>query len=541
MKTPKDRLPRRPRKATNMYMKSLRRDVQKKLAVAACLIMLVAAYGGGVPAQDSSTDPPQTANADAPGRHKAVVIPCQDLIDDGLYASIIRRSEEALAMGATHIIFEIDTYGGLVKSADDISTFLILDLGQKIHTVAYITKKAISAGAMVSVSCRDIIMRQNTTIGDSAPVTMGGSLEGVEREKIESFIRAIFTRAAEANDYPEPLLRAMVTVQLEVYRVKDLTTGQYEFFDADDLPRDHERYDLENKELVVRDDQILTLTAARALEYGVARAVVDSREEALAFLEQRDNITFDPDVPVLRPLWSEQMVRWLNSPTVMAVLVMVAMLGVYIELNTPGVGLPGLVAVIAIVVMVGSKYLIGMANWVEVAVLVLGLILLAVEIFITPGFGVAGITGIILIIAGFLGMLVRNPPGEVPWPRSPFAWELLLNWLMAVSLGFIGFLIMAFLLARYLPKMYFLRGLMLEPAAAGGPNAPSMTSDSRDAAHALNVGDIGEVVSPLRPAGEARFAHATVDVVAEGQFLEKGARVKIMDIRGNRVVVRALD
>jgi membrane-bound serine protease (ClpP class) len=475
--------------------------------------------------------------ADQPANrpHKAVVITCEGMIDDGLYKSIMRRSDQALSMGATHIIFDIDTYGGLVKSADDISTYLILELGKQAHTVAYVSKKAISAGAMISVSCKDIVMRQNTTIGDAAPITMGDSLDGVEREKVESFIRAIFTRAAEANGYPEPLLLAMVSMQLEVYRVRNLKTGQYEFFDANSLPTDSSEYDLDSKELIVRDDQILTLTAARALEYGIARAVVDSRQEVLTFLEKRDGIAFDAEVPVLEPLWSEQMVRWINSPTVMAVLVMLAMLGIYIELNTPGVGLPGLVAVIAIVIMVASKYLIGMANWLEIAVFAVGVILLAIEIFLIPGFGLTGIAGIILMAAGVLGMLVRNRPDEVPWPRTAFDWQLLLDGLMALSLGFVGFLVAAFALAKYLPRMYFLRGLMLEPAPAGDAMPVSMTAPS--AGSGLSVGQVGEVVSPLRPVGQARFGDATVDVVAEGQFLEKGCKVKIMEIHGNRVVV----
>jgi len=104
---------------------------------------------------DAAPRPPENA------RYMAVVVPCEGMIDEGLYQSILRRSEEAIAMGATHIIFEIDTYGGLVKAADEISTYLILELSKNVHTVAYVKKKAISAGAMISVSCRDIIMRSS--------------------------------------------------------------------------------------------------------------------------------------------------------------------------------------------------------------------------------------------------------------------------------------------------------------------------------------------------------------------------------------------
>ncbi|MEE9366657.1 MAG: NfeD family protein [Dehalococcoidales bacterium] len=482
---------------------------------------------------EATLQPPQNA------KHMAVVIPCEDMIDDGLYQSILRRSEEAIAMGATHIIFEIDTLGGLVKAADDISTYFILELGKQVHTVAYVTEKAISAGAMISVSCKDIIMRANTKIGDCAPITMGGTLEGVEREKIESYIRAIFATAAEANGYPEALLKAMVTQQLEIFRVKNLNSDKYEFFETKDLPKDPNQYDIKNKELIVKDDEILTLTASKAHEYGIARAVVDNRTEAIAFLAKREGITFADHVPVLKTLWSEQLVRWINSPAVMAVLVMLAMLGVYIELNTPGLGLPGLVAVICIIIIIGSKYLVGMANWVEVAIFIIGIILLAVEVLVIPGFGITGFLGIIFIFGGLFGMLIRNPPGEVPWPKTEFAWDIFLDGLVGLSFGFVGFLCLAYIFAKYLPRMYFLRGLMLQPAAAGEQLPPSITTTApKSAGIKINVGDIGEVVSPLRPAGQARFAQATVDVVTVGEFLENGTKVRIMQIHGNRIVVR---
>ena len=504
--------------------------------------MVMLTGGGGLFGAGVGADDEVIAEAKAAEEQIAVIIPCTEMIDDGLYQSIKRRSKEAQAMGATYLIFEIDTYGGLVKSADDIATYLILELGKEVHTVAYVTEKAISAGAMISVSCQDIIMLENTTIGDCAPITIGNSLEGVEREKAESFIRATFSRAAEANDYPEALLKAMVTRQLEILRVKNLKTGEYEFFEKEDLPKDPNAYDLENKEIVDKDDEILTLTASKAHQYGIARAVVKNRSEALAFLAKRDGIKFSDNVPVLETLWSEQMVRWINSPAVMAVLVMLAMLGVYVELNSPGVGLPGLVAVICIVIIVGSKYLGGMANWVEIAIFFIGAILLAVEVFVIPGFGITGFLGIVFMFAGIFGMLIKNPPGEIPWPTNIDAWELFIDGLKGLSIGFVGFLIFAWLFAKYLPKIYFLRGLMLQPAEGGGQLPPSITTAApKDSMAGVIVGDIGEVVSALRPAGQARFELATVDVVTVGEFLEKGTKVKITEIHGNRVIVRAVE
>jgi membrane-bound serine protease (ClpP class) len=477
---------------------------------------------------------------------KAAVIVCKGLIDDGLFKSIKRRTRLALDDGVEYLIYEIGTYGGLLDAADSISKYLILDVGKKAHTVAYITTEAISAGAMISVSCQDIIMRNNTTIGDCAPIAMGAKLEGVEREKAESFTRAAFIRAAEANGYPAALLKAMVTMQTKVYRVRNLEKSRqqdrdvFEFFEGDDLPTDANQYDLNTKELIDSEDELLTLTASKAHEYGVARATVENLQGALDFLARRDNVVFDGEPAVLKTNWSEELVRWLNSPAVVAVLVMLAMLGVYIELSTPGVGLPGLVALVCFATVVGSKYLVGMANWVEVLLLLAGIVLLLVEIFVLPGFGVAGILGIVCIFGGLFGMLVRNPPDQLPWPQSSFDWQVFTEGVLGLSLGFVGFLAAAVLLTKHLPKLRPLSGLRLV-APTGGPMSASTISMTQppQSRTELRVGDVGQVVAILRPAGKARFGDAIVDVVAQGDFIDNGAKVRIIEMHGNRVVVRA--
>jgi len=506
-------------------------------AVALCLLLFQASLGVLYEPNDASVETPAV---------KAAVIVCKGLIDDGLYKSIQRRTNMALDEGAEYLIYEIGTYGGLLQSGDDIAKYFILDVGKKAHTVAYITTEAISAGAMISVSCKDIIMLENTTIGDCAPIALGGKLEGVEREKTESFTRAAFDRAAEANGYPRALLRAMVTMRIEVYRVKNLETGEYEFFEGLRLPEDANEYDLENKKLVVTGEELLTLTASDAVEYGIARAQVKDLNGALEFLSKRDGVTFAGETIVLETTWSEEMVRWLNSPAVMAVLVMLALLGIYIEFNTPGVGLPGLAAVICFVIIIGSRYLHGMANWVEVALFVIGILLLMTEIFVLPGFGIVGFAGILCIMAGLFGMLVKNPPDKLPWPQDVPAWNDFTWGVVGLASGFMGFVVLAWILTKYLPKLQFLSGLILLPTGAKkgsefevSMTAPPESKGSSRTAPTVNIGDVGEVVSTLRPSGRAKFGDAIIDVVAEGDFLDKGTRIEIIKVRGNRVVVKA--
>jgi len=511
--------------------------MNKVLRAIFVFVLCVAAWGwvgaAGLNAPDAPARPPRNA--------KAAVIPCKGTIDQALFYSIKRRSEIALRGGADYLIYQMETYGGMVDAADSIAKYLIQQVSPRGHTVAYITTEAISAGALISVSCQDIIMRENTTIGDAAPITMGGKLEGVEREKAESFVRAAFQRAAEANNYPALLLKAMVTMQIEVYRVLNLQTGQYEFFEKDGLPKDPNKYEVEKAEMINGSDELLTLTASRAQEYGIARAVVKDLDGALAFFEKRDNVVFAEEPRLLEPSWSELMVSWLNSPIVMGILFMLALLGAYIEFSTPGFGLPGLVAVVCFALILGSKYLVGMANWVEILLLFIGLALLLVEIFVLPGFGVAGILGIIFVLIGLFGMLIRNAPDEVPWPRTAGDWQSLSSGVIALAAGFTGFLVLAWLLSRYLPKIPFLSGLILSPAvpATGRSGAQvSMTSPPESASVGVQVGDIGEVLSTLRPAGKACFGDAIVDVVATGEFLNRGTPVEIIEIQGSRVVVK---
>jgi membrane-bound serine protease (ClpP class) len=516
-----------------VFMRNGLRKISRILRILAFIILLAA--GGLCISAEEQAGPPALK-----GPVEAAVIVCRGMIDDGLYKSIKRRTELALNGGAEYLIYQIETYGGFLDSGDSISKYFILEVGGKAHTVAYVSTEAISAGAMIAVSCRDIVMLENTTIGDCAPIQIGGKLEGVEREKTESFVRATFMRAAEANHYPKPLLKAMVSVGTEVYRVKNLKTGEYEFYETEQLPDDEKKYDLKNKELIVKNDELLTLTASKAAEYGIARAVVEDVNGVLEFLSKRDGVEFSGPPMVWETNWSEDMVRWLNSPVVMGLLLMVGLLGLYMEFNTPGLGLAGLVAVICFTILIGSKYLIGLANWVEIALFVVGVLLLLIELFLIPGFGVVGFSGIICILLGLFGMLIKNPPDRFPWPQSDFDWEWFNSGVLSIALGFAGFVVLAVLLGKYLPKAGFMSGLILLPTAAkkGDEIEVSMTVPPEGGEVGVSVGQIGEALSLLRPAGKARFGDAVVDVVAEGEFIDKGMKIKIIEIHGNRVVVR---
>ena len=231
------------------------------------------------------------------------------------------------------------------------------------------------------------------------------------------------------------------------------------------------------------------------------------------------------------------MVSAVNHPTVVGILIMIALLGLYMEFSQPGLGLPGLVSVICFVLVIGSKYLTGMANWIEVAVLILGIILLLIEFLILPGFGIAGILGIVCMVGGLFGMLIRNAPDQLPWPETPYDVQTLKEGALGLGIGLVGFLCLAFVLSKYLGRIPVLNGLILVPGRGVSGESVQGCSIKPE----VRVGDQGRVVSPLRPAGRVRINERIVDCVAQGQFIEKGQSIEVLEVHGNRTVVRPVE
>ena len=211
---------------------------------------------------------------------------------------------------------------------------------------------------------------------------------------------------------------------------------------------------------------------------------------------------------------------------------MVAVLAIYAELNSPGVGLPGLVAVIALTVLFGSGYIVGLAAWWEIALFVVGLILLGIEIFVTPGFGVLGIAGIVLSVVALLAMVVPNAPSELPIPDTVLAWSLFKTGAASILVSMFGAFAGAILLAKYLPKVPGVNRLILTPS---GVQPMSATEHSPLAD--VGIGDTGTVHSVCRPVGQVRFGEVLADAMAEGEMIPVGAKVRVVKKEGNRVVV----
>lgn len=501
----------------------------------------------------------QTEQGTAPPKQHAAVITLHGEISDITTQSISRRIDEAKKQGVGVIVFDLDTPGGMVTSSIEIAD-LIRGL-EDIKTVAWVNPNAYSGGALVAVACNEIVMSRSSRIGDSQ-VIMGGP-DGFQavpedlRPKVYTPVLHDFRSSAKRNGYSEVLCDAFVDPDLEVWWLENSETGVREFVFTEEKERrlndssgqvdwaDQpsgagswklvEKYhdillekDLAVRQPVVPKGELLQMSAAEAYAYGFSKGIVNDDQALATFY---DLVT----MPRMDALWSESLALWLTSMPVRSFLLLVVFLAAYVEFHTPGVGLAGLVSLIALGLFVGAPYLAGFANVWEIALIVLGIILLIVELFVLPGFGFAGITGVVLIFTGLIATFIPEQPGKpIPdlFPALPATVEGFKTALMVIVSAMVASIIGMVMLSRFLPKMPLLRGMV---PANPMPSQVQVEDPYRGAAH---VGELGRTESPLRPAGKARFGGMLVDVVAQGDFLDAGQAVEVVERRGNRVVVR---
>jgi membrane-bound serine protease (ClpP class) len=485
---------------------------------------------------------------------KGVVIPIEGVIDDVLRRSIERRLDEARAKGVDLVIFEMNTPGGLVTSALDISKLIKKLPDEGIRTAAWVHDQAYSAGALISVAAQEILMSSSASIGDCAPIMVspvGGMTElgETERAKAESPILQEFRDSAIRNDYDPLLCQAMVTVGVEVWWLENTETGERKFVDAakkkeliDDADAEQRHWrvvetytdprtgkQVPAKTPTDQEGELLTLSESEALVYGFASGIANDLNQVAAH--------FGLSGPLERAEISgwEKFAMWLNSPLVRGILFIIMLLGAYIEFQSPGLIVPGVTALVALAIFLGAPYAAGLANIWTIMVLVIGLVLLAVELFLIPGFGVVGICGILLILVALVGSFVPAEPGAPPfsWPSLKGTWDALETGIIVLASSVIIAVTGIALLARYLPSAPLLSRII--PANPQDDAALAIDDPYADVAQ---VGDIGVVVGDLRPSGQARFGQEVVDVQSQGEYVDAGRRVQVLKRQGPKVVVR---
>jgi len=356
-----------------------------------------------------------------------------------------------------------------------------------IRTIAFINPRAISAGALIALACETVVMTTGGTIGAAAPVVDGAAGREPADEKTVSYLRKEFRATADTRDRPPEYAEAMVDLDVAIPGV-------------------------------VEKGKLLTLTTSEAVEHGIADMTAADITDALTAVGLPGAELRNAELT-----WAESLVRFLTLPAVGSLLMSVGLLGLLVELRTPGFAVPGAIGLAALGLFFWGQWIVELAGWEEILLVGVGVILVALEIFVVPGITVVGVAGVVALVAG-LGMTLFGAGATS---------AVIIGALGRVALSILLALAGALALMRILPSLPFGRRLVLDT----GMDADLGYVSAPESDHHL-LGRTGTTVSPLRPAGIAEIDGTRVDVVSDGGFVDAGATIEVSRVDGNRIVVR---
>jgi len=432
-------------------------------------------------------------------RKKSLVyqIPIKEQIEPALLYVIRRGVTEAAAAEADAIIFVMDTPGGRVDITRDI-----LEIIRQIDTPVYtfVERDAYSAGAIIALATPHIYMAPGSVIGAATPILMGptGGVQDLNEdvsEKMKSGVAAMVRAAAEQGGHDPKLAEAMVRREA-AYKI--------------------------GTNLVSKAGELLTLTASEA--EGVLSAGTVPDVESLLQEIGLD----DAEIKTLEVTPSEKLARIIAGFA--PILLMIGLGGIYLEIKTPGFGLPGIAGATALVFFFFGHHIAGLAGMEDVVIFVIGFALLFAEVFITPGFGVLGISGIALILVSLLNAMSWQVPGEI-LPSLSGTGATLEKAFVKLSLGMVGTVILAVTAGHFLPRSKMIRPLVLD--------ASTSREEGFAAAHEHSElpGKTGTAEMNLHPAGRAMIDGNRVNVITHGEFIEKGTSLRVVEVHGNHILV----
>ncbi|MEO8140715.1 MAG: NfeD family protein, partial [Gemmatimonadota bacterium] len=401
-------------------------------------------------------------------------------IENGLAPYIVRGLRQANASGASAVLLDLDTPGGRIDAAELISDAV---RASKVPVYAFVNPRAYSAGAMIAISTNGIFMRPGAVLGAATPVDGQGTKLA---EKYVSAMRGEFRALAEARGLDPRIAEAMVDESLGVAGLAER-------------------------------GQLVTLSTSEAIRVKYARAQVENESELLAQVGLAGATVTSIDIN-----WAEMVVRFLTNPIVAPLLLSIGVLALLAEIKAGAHGLGLLIGFVCLGLFFGSSLIVGLAGLEEVILLGLGVIAVGVEVFLLPGFGVAGVLGAVLIGAAIvLAML-----GNFPTGGDVFQALAVLGASVVITLA------VAFTWLRHLPNSRRFAGLIHQDSAQSAEGYVSALPRGE------LIGSIGIAATDLRPAGVATVGGERIDVVTEGEYINSGARVVVVRAEGYRHVVR---
>ena len=487
--------------------------------------------------------------SDAQENGLVYIIDIRSEIGGGVSTYIKKGIQKAEQVQADAIIFDVDTPGGRVDAAVKIIRSI---QATSIPTIAFINRQAISAGAMISSACDQIVMTSGATIGDSAPVDAQGN---EANEKAVTYIRATIRSTAERQGRNSDIAEAMVDKRLILVRLDNddiVRMRPEEFLDEQDAGT--------QMEVLCAEGELLTLTTIEALEYGFVETQASSIS---GILEQYQIVQYERDygdrietskmvltndeykikkegskgnrytsilslrnaqVVKFVVTLADRVVFFVTSPYISALLLSLGGIGLLIEIRTPGFGVPGLLGMLFIGLFFGGHMLNDIPQpWIPF-IFILGLALIIVEVFVIPGFGIAGIIGLLLMFGSVFYVFFQSTDDV----------RIALFWL---SISIILTSVLAIIAAIYLPKSSPFNRIALSTVMstdAGYHSAGTLDFHSF-------LGKTGIALTPLRPAGTARIENKRLDVVTVGDFIPQNSQVKVMEVEGSKIAVEAFE
>lgn len=425
---------------------------------------------------------------DIPGKVMIYKFDIKKEIAPPVWRSTKKAVEEAIELKADLILIEMSTYGGMLESADSIRTKL---LESPIPVYVFIDHNAASAGALIAIACDSIYMSKGSTIGAATVVDQTGQ---VVPDKYQSYMRAMMRSTAEATGRDPNIAQAMVDPRIKI-------------------------------EGVIDSGSVLTFTASEAMKHHFCEGIAEDMDEVLDLAGIEEYEIIEQKLTAL-----DKIIGFLINPIVSGILIMIIIGGIYFELQTPGVGFPLIAAVAAAALYFAPLYLEGLADHWEILIFIIGVILLIIEIFAIPGFGVTGITGLVLIVAGLTLALVGNIGFDFrPVDLSKFVISF---FLVIISI------FVSIILSYYITKSVFGQNRLFGSLALQTveDKAEGYTTANQD--YSKMVGKTGIAHSILRPGGKVNIDGVVFDAIAIAGYIEKGDPVEVISYQTTQLVVR---
>lgn len=419
---------------------------------------------------------------------KVMVMEIKNEIDPRMTRYVELALHHATETEADIVIIEMDTYGGILTDAKDIVDKI---MSFKKPIWVFINADAASAGALISIACDSIYMAPGASIG--AATVVDGSGEKAP-DKYQSYMRSIMRSTAEENNRNPTIAEGMVDEQVELDSVKKV-------------------------------GQVITFSTSEAIRYGYCEGKVESIDEIL----KKNNIS-SYDIDRFELGSTERIISFFLNPFISGVLILVILGGIYFEMQTPGVGFAGLAALVALILYLVPYYLNGLAqNW-EIIAFFVGLGLIAVEIFVLPGFGIAGIGGIILVVGSLVLIMINNEAFDFEFVRM----NDILSALAAAMAGLLGSMVLFFVGGSRLPDTKFFKKIALSDTqeSAQGYTANFITE--------VLTGKRGTTQTVLRPSGKVVIDGMIYDAYTRGEYIDKGASIEVINVTGSSVLVKQL-